>query len=120
MKRVLGVNHPSTLMTAYHTANTLCKQGTLGEDEEILRATLPVQTRVLGEDHPWTMKTAASLRDITATGDKECRPSATLDGGGGGGGGGGGDVDGSGGGGGRANPNQTNGGSPRKRRRDDD
>ena len=79
-KRVLGLDHPHTLMTAFHTANRLYEQGKLDEADAIQLETLLAQKRALGEDHPHTINTATSLRRIAAK--RKERDSATGGGGG--------------------------------------
>ena len=60
-KRVLGAEHPNSLSTTGHLANSLAGQGKYAEAEQMQRELLDVQRRVLGPEHPSTLSTAAQL-----------------------------------------------------------
>src|SRR5271154_495134 len=58
--RILGREHPDTLLTRSHLALSYQEDGRLGQAVAILEDTLEAQTRILGE-HPRTRDTAAAL-----------------------------------------------------------
>jgi hypothetical protein len=60
-RRVLGPEHPHTLMTAGNLANALFTQGNHAEAERMFREVLAVQRRVLGPEHPNTLWTNEKL-----------------------------------------------------------
>jgi hypothetical protein len=60
-RRVLGDEHPSTLVTAGNFASSLSDQGRYVEAERIERQVLDVRRRVLGDEHPDTLTTAGNL-----------------------------------------------------------
>ena len=60
-KRVLGPEHPDTLMVAGDLAGSLSGQGNHAEVEQITREVLAVEKRVLGPEHPNTLTVAANL-----------------------------------------------------------
>jgi hypothetical protein len=60
-RRVLGAEHPDTLMSAHNLAGVLGQQGEFSEAAEIHRETLEVQKRVLGSRHPHTLLSARKL-----------------------------------------------------------
>ena len=60
-KRVLGDEHPDTLMTAGNLALSLSGQGQYDEAVAMEREVLAVKQRVLGADHPSTLTTAGDL-----------------------------------------------------------
>jgi tetratricopeptide (TPR) repeat protein len=60
-RRVLGAEHPGTLMTANNLAASLAYQGKYVDAERIQREVLGVQKRVLGAEHPDTLYTATNL-----------------------------------------------------------
>jgi hypothetical protein len=62
--RVLGAEHPSTLLTANNLAASLSYQGKYVEAEEILQAVLATSQRVLGGAHPNTLSMAESLENV--------------------------------------------------------
>ena len=69
----LGAEHPDTLWTAGHLANSLSKQGQNAEAEKMHRQVLAAQKRVLGEAHPDTLFTACNLTRPACTGDGAAR-----------------------------------------------
>jgi hypothetical protein len=50
-RRVLGAEHPSTLMSMAHLANVLSDEGHYAEAEKLQRETLDIRRRVLGPTH---------------------------------------------------------------------
>ncbi len=60
-KRVLGAEHPDTLLTARTLAVYLSGQGKCAEAEAIQREVPGVQKRVIGAEHPDTLTTAKIL-----------------------------------------------------------
>ena len=60
-KRVLGDEHPNSLLTAANLAITLMQQGKDAEAEALCRETHAAQKRVLGDEHPNTLHTAGHL-----------------------------------------------------------
>ena len=63
-RRVLGEEHPDTLMGARNLAVSLWYQGKLAEAEEMLLAAFAAQRRVLGSAHPDTLATARDLESV--------------------------------------------------------
>jgi hypothetical protein len=61
MRRVLGEEHPDTLMNASNLASSLYDQGKHAEAVRIQREVLGVERRVLGEEHPSTLMSAKNL-----------------------------------------------------------
>jgi hypothetical protein len=62
-KRVLGQEHPGTLLSAGNLAAFLAYQGKYADAERIEREVLGVKRRVLGEEHPSTLKSSSNLAD---------------------------------------------------------
>jgi tetratricopeptide (TPR) repeat protein len=60
-RRVLGPEHPATLLTAGHVAIALKSQGKYTTSEAIYREVFVAQRRKLGPEHPSTLATAANL-----------------------------------------------------------
>jgi tetratricopeptide (TPR) repeat protein len=60
-ERVLGREHPSTLMTKGNLARSLSGQGKHPEAEALLRQVLEAEERVLGREHPSTLRTKCNL-----------------------------------------------------------
>ena len=60
-KRVLGKEHPSTLLSAHILASTYSDQGKHAEAEALQVVTLAVAKRVLGDRHPHTVVFARAL-----------------------------------------------------------
>jgi hypothetical protein len=60
-RRVLGEEHPDTLVSANNLATSLSNQTKYAEAKELLHATLQVSRRVLGSAHPKTLAFAESL-----------------------------------------------------------
>jgi len=75
-ERVLGREHPSTLMTKGNLARSLSGQGKHPEAEALLRQVLEAEERVLGREHPSTLRTKCNLaRSLSGQGkDPERRP----------------------------------------------
>ncbi|MEU6774239.1 tetratricopeptide repeat protein, partial [Streptomyces sp. NPDC046759] len=65
-RRVLGEEHPDTLLTASNLANRLAEVGRVEEARELAEETLGRQRRVLGEEHPDTLSTRRSLDSLKA------------------------------------------------------
>ena len=63
-RRVLGPEHPETLMSSSNLANTLYSQGKYTDAETMQRDALSVQRRVLGPNHPSTLISATSLANM--------------------------------------------------------
>ena len=72
-QRVLGPEHPATLMSAHNSARCLAKQMLLSkfaEAEELLRGVLAARQRIRGGHHVETLQTAKLLsmvQSVTAT-----------------------------------------------------
>jgi hypothetical protein len=81
-KRVLGAEHPSTLLSAGSLAASLAFQDKFAEAERMLHAALASHRRVLGPNHPNTLAAARSLEqvraDIRATPPTNAAASATA------------------------------------------
>ena len=65
-RRVLGAEHPDTLITAANLAHSLIDLGKHAEAEAMLQATVASCQRVLGPTHPDTMSTARGLEIVHA------------------------------------------------------
>ena len=63
-KRVLGPEHPNTLMIAMNLGNTLASQRHRAAAAAMLRETLEMRKRVLGWEHPDTLTTAMNLGSL--------------------------------------------------------
>jgi hypothetical protein len=61
---VLGSQHPATLDSKHELAITLAALGSKPEARSMLLEVLEARQRVLGPDHPDTLKTAAALKGI--------------------------------------------------------
>ena len=61
MKRVLGKEHPSTLISMSNLASTHRDQGRWKEAEELNVGVMDTRKRVLGEEHPDTLSSMANL-----------------------------------------------------------
>ena len=61
MKRVLGEEHPDTLMSMSNLASTYRKQGRRKEAEVLEALVMETRKRVLGEEHPDTLLSMANL-----------------------------------------------------------
>jgi tetratricopeptide (TPR) repeat protein len=59
--RILGADHPDTIMTWQYLAGNIAASGDYAEAIRMYRELLPIQTRVLGADDPETLKTRSSL-----------------------------------------------------------
>jgi len=60
-RRVLGGEHPSTLISMYNLAETLRAQGDLPGARELHEQVLAIRHRVLGEEHPDTQTSMNKL-----------------------------------------------------------
>jgi hypothetical protein len=60
-KRVLGVEHPSTLTSMANLASTYSGQGRWKEAEELEVQVMETKKRVLGVEHPSTLTSMANL-----------------------------------------------------------
>ena len=60
-KRVLGKEHPSTLLRAGNLATLYKKRGRYAEAEALLKRVLETDERVLGKEHPETLSFAGNL-----------------------------------------------------------
>jgi len=65
-QRVLGPEHPGTLVTAMNLASALVQQGKYAEAETLYSDVLEAQQRVLGSEHPNTLMTANNLAALSA------------------------------------------------------
>jgi tetratricopeptide (TPR) repeat protein len=65
-RRVLGPEHPDTLLSMGNLAHFLTENGRYTEAEKLYRQTLDIRRRVLGPDHPNTAGTIYSLGCIAA------------------------------------------------------
>ncbi|MGV9249791.1 tetratricopeptide repeat protein, partial [Streptomyces sp. NPDC003710] len=65
-RRVLGEDHPDTLITASNLAVRLAALGQSEEARTLGEDTLTRRRRVLGEDHPDTLTTARFLEQLGA------------------------------------------------------
>ena len=54
-KRVLGEEHPDTLISMANLASTYSNQGRWKEAEELQRQELETYSRILGQEHPNTL-----------------------------------------------------------------
>ena len=59
--RVLGPNHPDTLLSKHRLGGILDGEGRFAEAEKMKRETLDARRRVLGPEHPETLRSAISL-----------------------------------------------------------
>lgn len=62
--RLLGTEHPSTLITACALALNHRLNGRFEDAESLYKKTLEVQKRTLGEKHPDTLKTMQMLGEL--------------------------------------------------------
>jgi hypothetical protein len=60
-RRVLGDDHPHTLLSATLLAHTLRELGQYEPARQLAEDTLTRARRVLGDDHPDTLRSATSL-----------------------------------------------------------
>ncbi|OBT47133.1 hypothetical protein VE00_03127 [Pseudogymnoascus sp. WSF 3629] len=65
-EKLLGPEHPDTLLSEYHLADMLYRQGRYKAAEKMSRQTLHVQKRVLGPRHQDTLSSMDSLAVILA------------------------------------------------------
>ena len=71
-RRVLGAQHPSTLLTADDLAISVCNQGKKVEAEKMFRKVHAGREQVLGAEHPQTLATAGDLATILSNqGERE-------------------------------------------------
>ncbi|KAK7007356.1 hypothetical protein R3P38DRAFT_1666384 [Favolaschia claudopus] len=60
-KRLLGEEHPATLRSMNHLANTYWNQGQWSDAEELEVKVFEARKRLLGEDHPNTLLSMSNL-----------------------------------------------------------
>jgi tetratricopeptide (TPR) repeat protein len=60
-RRVLGYEHPDTLMSMHSLANAYSRQGRRAEAESLHRKTLELRRRALGPEHPDTLASMNNL-----------------------------------------------------------
>ncbi|KHO10796.1 Zn(2)-C6 fungal-type DNA-binding domain protein [Metarhizium robertsii ARSEF 23] len=60
-KKVLGVEHPDTLLSIGNLAHTYNNQGRYREAEELLVQVMNIRIKVLGKDHPHTLRGISNL-----------------------------------------------------------
>jgi non-specific serine/threonine protein kinase/serine/threonine-protein kinase len=60
-RRVLGPEHPDTLLSMMNLSNTLQSESKYAEAEKLQRETLDIQRRVLGPEHPDTLSSMNNL-----------------------------------------------------------
>lgn len=60
-KKVLGAEHPGTLISIANLAATYISQGRYGEAEELQKPVVEIMKKVLGVEHPDTQKSIANL-----------------------------------------------------------
>ncbi|KAF8799504.1 hypothetical protein BYT27DRAFT_7120329 [Phlegmacium glaucopus] len=63
-KKVLGAEHPDTLMSMGNLANTYCDQGRWSEAEQLVVQVMDMRKKVLGADHPHTLRSMQNLAYI--------------------------------------------------------
>lgn len=63
-EKVLGPDHPDTLLTANSLAIGLTRLGRLEEAEEVALPALQGKEKALGSEHPWTLEAANTLATI--------------------------------------------------------
>jgi hypothetical protein len=69
-RRVLGADHPDTLISANNLAAALRVLGEVQAARELDEDTLGRRRRLLGEDHPRTIRSARNLaRDLRLLGE---------------------------------------------------
>ena len=66
-RRVLGEEHPSTLISANNLAATLFRRAKYTEAEQMLQSALDASRRVLGNAHPQTLVTQRCLEDVRSS-----------------------------------------------------
>jgi hypothetical protein len=60
-RRILGADHPSTLVSASNLAIDLHRLGEVEAARDLEQDTLDRRRRVLGEDHPYTLTSTRNL-----------------------------------------------------------
>ena len=60
-RRVLGPEHPDTLLTMHALAKSLAKLGKAEQSHSLFEQTLEIQCRVMGPEHPHTLSTSFDL-----------------------------------------------------------
>ena len=75
-RRVLGADHPDTLISATSLAIILHELGEVQAARDLNQDTLDRRRRVLGADHPDTLRSANNLA-FTWTSWGRCRPPGT-------------------------------------------
>jgi non-specific serine/threonine protein kinase/serine/threonine-protein kinase len=68
--RLLGPEHPATLLSWYHMAAALDREGHFAEAEKLERKTLDIRRRVLGPEHPDTLR---ALNILASTIERKAR-----------------------------------------------
>ena len=63
-RRVLGPEHPDTLMSMNNLATVLEHEGHYAEAEKLDRETLDIKRRVLGPEHPDTLASMNNLANV--------------------------------------------------------
>jgi tetratricopeptide (TPR) repeat protein len=63
-EKVLGIDHPDTLMSVSNLAGVLDRQGKYEESEELNQRVLAVSEKVLGVDHPHTLTSVSNLAGV--------------------------------------------------------
>lgn len=63
-RKVLGPEHPETLMSMEMVGKILLEEGRFEEAEKLQRETLAARTRVLGPEHPETVHTMSRLSKV--------------------------------------------------------
>jgi eukaryotic-like serine/threonine-protein kinase len=63
-RRVLGVEHPKTLLTMMHIGTLDIRQGQYAEAEALFSQTLEIQRRVLGPEHADTLLSMSGLANV--------------------------------------------------------
>ena len=65
-RRVVGPEHPDTLLTMDNLNNTVAEQGRYAEAEKLCRETLDIRRRVLGSEHRDTATSKYELAGLLA------------------------------------------------------
>jgi len=60
-RRVLGPEHPNTLLTMYNLNLTLLDEDHFAEAEKLQRETIEIERRILGPEHPDTLNAMSNL-----------------------------------------------------------
>src|SRR5215469_3173710 len=65
-RRVLGLEHPDTLLTMDNLNNTLAEQGRYTDAEKLCRQTLDIRAKILGPEHRDTATSKYELAGLLA------------------------------------------------------